>query len=147
MATRSPRREREQNAMHDEPCYVISVAAKLVDLHPQTLRYYERLGLVVPSRSRGKLRLYSPSDIERLQRITRLVEDLGVNLAGVEVILNMTERMEEMQREMDAIRAEMGAEIERLRALLDERSRNLPTVRRRQLASGRPASQPKEDES
>lgn len=147
MATRSPRREIEDATMHDEPCYVISVAAKLVSLHPQTLRYYERLGLVVPSRSQGRLRLYSPSDIERLLRISRLVEDLGVNLAGVEVILNMTERMEEMQREMDAIRAEMEAEIVRLRALLDERSRNLPTVRRRQLPSGRPARQPEEDES
>lgn len=133
--------------MHDEPCYVISVAAKLVDLHPQTLRYYERLGLVVPSRSRGKVRLYSPADIEQLQRISRLVEDLGVNLAGVEVILNMTERMEDMQREMEVIRQEMEAEIERLRSLLDERARNLPTVRRRQLAAGRPARQPKEDES
>ncbi|HOQ97443.1 MAG TPA: helix-turn-helix transcriptional regulator [Anaerolineae bacterium] len=144
MATR---RDREEGAMHDEPCYVISIAAKLVALHPQTLRYYERLGLVVPSRSRGKVRLYSPSDIERLQRISRLVEDLGVNLAGVEVILNLTERIEQMQAEMDAMRAEMEAEIEHLRALLDERSRNLPTVRRRQLPSGRPASQPKEDES
>jgi MerR family transcriptional regulator/heat shock protein HspR len=147
MATRSPRREKDEKLRHDEPCYVISVAAKLVDLHPQTLRYYERLGLVVPSRSRGRVRLYSPSDIEQLQRISRLVEDLGVNLAGVEVILNMTERMEQMQREMEAVRAEMEAEIERLRRLLDERSRNLPTVRRRQLASGRPARQPKEDES
>lgn len=146
MATRTPRREKDEN-LRDEPCYVISVAAKLVDLHPQTLRYYERLGLVTPSRSRGKVRLYSPSDIEQLQRISRLVEDLGVNLAGVEVILNMTERMEEMQREMEAVRQELEAEIERLRALLDERSRNLPTVRRRQLASDRPARQPKEDES
>ncbi len=147
MATRSTRREIEDSSLHDEPCYVISVAAKLVSLHPQTLRYYERLGLVIPSRSRGKVRLYSPSDIERLQRISRLVEDLGVNLAGVEVILNMTARMEEMQREMDAMRAEMEAEVIRLRALIDERARNLPTVRRRQLGSGRPASQPKEDES
>ncbi len=146
MVTRTPRRDQDEN-LRDEPCYVISVAAKLVDLHPQTLRYYERLGLVTPSRSRGKVRLYSPSDIEQLQRISRLVEDLGVNLAGVEVILNMTERMEEMQREMEAVRRELEAEIERLHALLDERSRNLPTVRRRQLASGRPARQPKEDES
>lgn len=147
MVTRSPRRDREESAMYDEPCYVISVAAKLVDLHPQTLRYYERLGLVIPSRSRGKVRLYSPSDIEQLQRISRLVEDLGVNLAGVEVILNMTERIEEMQREMEAQRQELEAEIERLRSLLDERSRKLPTVRRRQLVSGRPPRQPKEDES
>ena len=147
MATRSPRREREADTRHDEPCYVISIAARLVELHPQTLRYYERLGLVTPSRSRGKVRLYSPSDVERLQRIARLTDELGVNLAGVELILNMSERMEEMQREMEAVRAELEAEIARLRQLLDERSRNLPTVRQQQLQSGREASQPKEDES
>lgn len=133
--------------MRDEPCYVISIAAKLVELHPQTLRYYERLGLIAPSRSKGNVRLYSLSDIERLQRITRLVDELGVNLAGVEVILNMTERMEQMQQEMHAIRAEMEAEIERLRQLLGERSRNLPTVRRRQLQSGRRTGRAKEDET
>ncbi len=133
--------------MRDEPCYVISIAAKLVELHPQTLRYYERLGLVSPSRSKGNVRLYSLRDIEQLRRITRLVDELGVNLAGVEVILNMTERMEQMQQEMDAVRAELEAEIERLRQLLGERSRNLPTVRRRQLQSGRRSGQAKEDET
>lgn len=133
--------------MREEPCYVISIAAKLVELHPQTLRYYERLGLVVPSRTKGNVRLYSLADIERLRRITRLVDELGVNLAGVEVILNMTQRMEEMQQEMDRIRAEMEAELERLRLLVDERSRNLPTVRRRQLTSGRSTGRAKEDES
>jgi len=147
MATRSPRREREQDPRYDEPCYVISIAARLVELHPQTLRYYERLGLVVPSRSKGKVRLYSPGDIERLQRISRLVDELGVNLAGVEVILNMTERMEQMQGEMENMQAELGAQVERLRQLLDERSRVLPTVRRRQLPSGRETSQPEEGES
>lgn len=133
--------------MRDEPCYVISIVARLVDLHPQTLRYYERLGLVVPSRSRGNVRLYSLSDIERLQRITRLIDELGVNLAGVEVILNMTERMEQMQSEMEQMRSELEAEIMRLRGLVSERSRNLPTVRRRQLQSGRASGQTKEDES
>jgi MerR family transcriptional regulator/heat shock protein HspR len=125
---------------------VISVAAKLVSMHPQTLRYYERLGLVVPSRSRGKVRLYSPRDIERLQRIARLVNELGVNLAGVEVILNMSERMEEMQREMEAMRAALEAEVQRLRRLVDERSRNLPTVLRGQLPSGRLAGERNEEE-
>lgn len=146
MVGRSARRDRAEELGRDEPCYVISVAAKLVSMHPQTLRYYERLGLVVPSRSRGRVRLYSPRDIERLQRIARLVDELGVNLAGVEVILNMTERMEEMQREMEAMRAAFEAEIERLRRLLDERSRNLPTVLRGQLPSGRPAGQQNEEE-
>jgi len=105
----------------DEPCYVISVAAKLVAMHPQTLRYYERLGLVVPARSRGGIRLYSPSNVQRLQRIARLVDELGVNLAGVEVILHMTERMEQMRREMDTMRAQIEAEVERLLRLMDER--------------------------
>ena len=131
----------QDEPLRDEPCYVISIAAKLVDLHPQTLRYYERLGLVVPSRTKGRVRLYSPSDIERLQRISRLVDELGVNLAGVEVILNMTERMEQMQKEIEAVQSELEAEIERLRQLLDERSRNLPTIRRRQLRSGRMGSE------
>ncbi len=147
MATRSAKRERPDESMRDEPCFVISIAARLVELHPQTLRYYERLGLVVPSRSRGKVRLYSQTDIERLQRIARLTDELGVNLAGVEVILNMSERMEQMQLEMEAVRAELLAEIDRLHQLLDERSRNLPTVRRRQLASGHDKSRPEEDES
>ena len=146
MATRSTRREKDE-AMREEPCFVISVAAKLVQMHPQTLRYYERLGLVVPSRSRGNVRLYSQSDIERLQRIVRLVDELGVNLAGVEVILNMSARMEQMQREMDALRAEFEAQAAQLQRLLDERTRNLPTVRRRQLPSGQEAIQSKEDES
>lgn len=146
MAPMSSKREKQNSTPSDEPCYVISVAAKLVELHPQTLRYYERLGLVVPSRSRGRVRLYSQRDIERLQRIARLIDELGVNLAGVEVILNMSERMEQMQQEMEAVRAELEAEINRLRQLLDERSRNLPTVRRPRLQSGREASQAEEGE-
>jgi|GEM_PF-322889 MerR family transcriptional regulator/heat shock protein HspR len=82
----------------DEPMYVISVAARLVEMHPQTLRYYERAGLVKPKRSRGSIRLYSQRDIDRLRKIARLVDDLGVNLAGVEVILHLTEKLELMQR-------------------------------------------------
>lgn len=105
---------------HDDPCYVISVAARMVELHPQTLRYYERVGLIRPQRSGGNRRLYSPRDIERLRAIIRLVDDLGVNLAGVEVIFNMRKRMEEMQAEMDRSRAEFEAEIARLRDLLDD---------------------------
>jgi MerR family transcriptional regulator/heat shock protein HspR len=100
----------------DEPCYVISVAARLVELHPQTLRYYERMGLVKPTRSEGNLRLYSPRDIERLRKIIRLVDELGVNLAGVEVILNMADRMEQLQQQL----GEMEAEIARLRRLVGE---------------------------
>ena len=88
-----------------DPCYVISVAAQMVNLHPQTLRYYERIGLVVPARSPGNLRLYSPNDIERLRKICRLTDDLGVNLAGVDVILRLTETIEQLQSEIDETRA------------------------------------------
>jgi MerR family transcriptional regulator/heat shock protein HspR len=95
---------------YDEPCYIISVAARLVDMHPQTLRYYERLGLIEPSRSNGKIRLYSARDIERLRQIHNYVNDLGVNLAGVEIILSLTEKM-----------AEMEAEIKRLRVAIESR--------------------------
>ena len=97
---------------NDEPCYVISVAASILEVHPQTLRYYERAGLVQPSRSRGNIRLYSQQDIERLRLIQRLMDDLGVNLAGVEVILNMTERIKELEQEVARLRARL-AEYER----------------------------------
>ena len=84
----------------DEPHYVISAAARLVDLHPQTLRHYEALGLVVPERSQGNIRLYAPRDIERLRKITRLTQELGVNLAGVEIILRLSEQLEALQEEL-----------------------------------------------
>ena len=92
----------------NEPCFVISVAAQLLELHPQTLRYYERAGLVMPSRSRGNIRLYSQRDIERLRLIQRLMDDLGVNLAGVEVIMNMTQRIQELENEVEQLRARLG---------------------------------------
>jgi len=91
----------------DEPCYVISVAARMVGMHAQTLRYYERAGLLSPSRSRGRIRLYSVADINRLRQIQRLIADLGVNLAGAEVILRMGERIEQLQQEMDELRREL----------------------------------------
>jgi MerR family transcriptional regulator/heat shock protein HspR len=84
----------------DEPYYVIGVAARLVDLHPQTLRNYESLGLVVPKRSRGNMRLYSPRDIERLRKIARLTQELGVNLAGVSIILRLSEQVEALRAEL-----------------------------------------------
>jgi len=93
-----------------EPCYVISVAARMLGLHAQTLRYYERAGMVEPSRSAGNRRLYSTEDIDRLRRIKTLIDDLGVNLAGVEVILRMGERMAEMENRM----RRLETEIERL---------------------------------
>ncbi len=102
----------------DQPIYVISVAAKMIGLHPQTLRHYENVGLVVPERSEGNIRLYSPADIDRLRQISRLTDELGVNLAGVQVILDMRERLEQLQWEMEARQAELEAEIARLRKRL-----------------------------
>jgi MerR family transcriptional regulator, heat shock protein HspR len=93
-----------------EPVYVISVAAAILEVHPQTLRYYERAGLVRPSRSRGNIRLYSQEDIERLRLIQRLMDDLGVNLAGVEVIMNMTERIRQLEAEVERLQALLGEE-------------------------------------
>lgn len=92
----------------DEPRYTISVVARLVDLHPQTLRNYEDLGLVVPERSPGNIRLYTHHDVERLRKIVRLTSELGVNLAGVEVILNLTERVEVLQDEVEVLRAQVA---------------------------------------
>ena len=81
--------------------YTISAVAELYDIHPQTLRLYEREGLLKPSRSDGNTRLYEDSDLERLEVILSLTRDLGVNLAGVEIILNMREKMGQMQREFE----------------------------------------------
>lgn len=81
--------------------YTISAVAEMFDIHPQTLRMYEREGLLKPSRSDGNTRLYEDSDIERLEVILSLTRDLGVNLAGVEIILNMREKMDAMQREFE----------------------------------------------
>jgi len=81
--------------------YTISAVAELYDIHPQTLRLYEREGLLTPSRSVGNTRLYEDSDLERLEVILSLTRELGVNLAGVEIILNMRQKMDEMQREFE----------------------------------------------
>jgi MerR family transcriptional regulator/heat shock protein HspR len=82
--------------------YMISAVAEMYNIHPQTLRLYEREGLLVPSRSDGNTRFYTQEDLEHLETILNLTRDLGVNLAGVEIILNMRRRMEEMQKEMQA---------------------------------------------
>ena len=81
--------------------YMISAVAEQYQIHPQTLRLYEREGLLLPSRSEGNTRLYTEEDLERLEVILKLTRDLGVNLAGVEIILNMREKMAEMQRQME----------------------------------------------
>jgi len=110
------------DASVEQPMYVISVAAKMVGLHPQTLRHYENQGLVKPQRSQGNVRLYSPADIDRLKQIIRLTDELGVNLAGVQIILDMRERLEQLQLESKTKQAELEAEIARLRKRLIEGS-------------------------
>ena len=82
--------------------YMISAVAEMYNIHPQTLRLYEREGLLVPSRTNGNTRLYGDEDLERLETILSLARDLGVNLAGIEIILNMRDRMQKMQEEMRA---------------------------------------------
>ncbi len=89
----------EEDRLRDEPCFVISVAARIVGVHAQTLRHYERVGLIWPSRTSGRQRLYSMADIERIRRLRTLTEDMGVNLAGAEVALKLMARIEELERE------------------------------------------------
>lgn len=102
-------------AQERQPRYVISVAAQILGVHPQTLRLYEREGLVEPKRTGGKIRLYSDYDIEQVRCIMRLTNDLGVNLAGAEAIIYMRERMLRMYMEMEAIREQMEVEMRELR--------------------------------
>jgi MerR family transcriptional regulator/heat shock protein HspR len=92
--------ERNKVGARKKAGFMISVVAKTFEVHPQTLRLYERLGLLKPSRSDGNTRLYTESDLMRLETILSLTRDLGINLAGVEVILNMREKMAQMQNEM-----------------------------------------------
>ncbi|CAA9567577.1 MAG: Transcriptional regulator, MerR family / Transcriptional regulator, MerR family [uncultured Truepera sp.] len=86
----------------ERPLYVISVAAELVDMHPQTLRLYERKGLIEPSRSSGQTRLYSQRDIDHLREIRRLTQELGVNLAGVEEIIRLRRQLDQLQGNMES---------------------------------------------
>lgn len=94
-------------AQNDEPRYVISVAARIIGTETYTLRYYERIGLIEPKRSQGNIRLYSDRDIDLIRRVKTLVDDMGVNLAGVEVILRLMQRMGEMQNEMEKLESEV----------------------------------------
>jgi len=91
--------------------YMISAVAEQYEIHPQTLRLYEREGLLKPSRSDGNTRLYTPEDLERLEVILHLTRDLGVNLAGVEIILNMREKMQEMQQQIQQFIATLNSEL------------------------------------
>jgi len=97
----------------EQPLYPISVAAKLCGVHPQTLRAYERYGLISPARVNDKNRMYSEADIERVRKIQRLTQELGVNLAGVEIILRLLDQMERQRREMERQFTEFVQETER----------------------------------
>ncbi|MWV61616.1 MerR family transcriptional regulator [Helicobacter saguini] len=92
-------------ASYDEPVYLISVVAKILDIHPQTLRQYEKEGLIEPSRTDGKMRLYSQRDMDKIKTILKLTRDLGVNLAGVDIILRLKERMDELDSNINDLRA------------------------------------------
>ncbi len=93
---------------YDEPVYLISVVATILDIHPQTLRQYEREGLVTPSRTQGRMRLYSQRDIDKMKMILRLTRQMGVNLAGVDVVLKLKEKIDTMQEEIDQLRLELS---------------------------------------
>jgi MerR family transcriptional regulator/heat shock protein HspR len=110
-------------ALPPNAAFVISVAARLVGVHEQTLRYYERAGLVEPARSKGRIRLYSLHDLERVRQIRRLTDDMGVNLAGVEVIMRLTDRIRELEQHME----ELEAEVRRLRAASPNANRGTTT--------------------
>src|SRR5438132_9287433 len=111
----------DNQSEYEGRCYVISVAARLVGLHAQSLRHYERIGLIQPSRSHGRQRLYSQSDVARLRHIQRLIQDLGVNLAGVEVIIRMNERVRGMEEEMQRLRSELQSYRDRVLPVVAER--------------------------
>lgn len=92
---------------YDEPLFLISVVAKILSIHPQTLRQYEREGLIEPSRTDGKMRLYSQKDIDKIKLILRLTRDMGVNLAGVDVILKLKTQINEFEALIDELRLEL----------------------------------------
>ena len=93
---------------YNEPVYLISVVATMLKIHPQTLRQYEKEGLVEPSRTQGRMRLYSQRDIDRMKLILRLTRQLGVNLAGVDIVLQLKEQIDQMQEEIDQLRDELS---------------------------------------
>ena len=92
---------------YDEPVYLISIVAKILDIHPQTLRQYERENLICPSRSDGRIRLYSQRDIDKIKLILRLTRELGVNLAGVDIILRLKKSVDAMEKEIVELRNEV----------------------------------------
>jgi MerR family transcriptional regulator, heat shock protein HspR len=119
--------------MDERPRYMISIAAELVGMHPQTLRIYENKGLVNPNRTRGNTRLYSEADLDRLRLIQRLTSELGLNLAGVEVVLRLEDELRKAHERIDRLRRQMREEIQnvhkqyRRELMLYESPRPVPT--------------------
>jgi len=109
--------------------YMISAVAEIYKLHPQTLRLYERVGLLKPSRSQGNTRLYTDTDLERLDVILTLARDMGVNLAGIEIILNMREKMIEMERQMGEFARVVQQELSRMASQPEEKAPKHAIVR------------------
>ncbi len=95
------------NPGDEEPRYVISIAARMVGVQTHTMRYYEKIGIIEPSRSGGHIRLYSDRDIARLKRVKALIDDLGINLASAEVILRMAQRITELQQRVETLESEL----------------------------------------
>ena len=93
---------------YDEPVYLISVVASILDIHPQTLRQYEKEGLIEPSRTQGRMRLYSQRDIDKIKFVLQLTRKMGINLAGVDVILKLKEQMDIMSNEIKELREELS---------------------------------------
>jgi MerR family transcriptional regulator/heat shock protein HspR len=93
---------------YDEPVYLISIVAKILEIHPQTLRQYERENLITPSRSGGRIRLYSQRDIDKIKMILRLTRELGVNLSGVDIILRLKDQIEKMENDMAEVRHQLA---------------------------------------
>jgi len=110
--------DRARKRTDDRGVYIISVAAELAGVHPQTLRIYERKGLLQPSRTAGNTRRYSQSDIDRLRSIQRLTQEHGINLAGVKMIVEMEAEMERLRRKMES----MAGELERIRRSMSDRA-------------------------
>jgi MerR family transcriptional regulator/heat shock protein HspR len=100
--------------MDDRPRYMISVAAEIVGMHPQTLRIYEQKGLVRPKRTAGNTRLYSERDVERLRLIQRLTTEIGLNLAGVEVVLSLEDQLRRMQSKIDQLEQKLRDEVQQV---------------------------------
>jgi MerR family transcriptional regulator, heat shock protein HspR len=120
--------------------YMISAVAEQYEIHPQTLRLYEREGLLRPSRSEGNTRLYTDEDLERLEVILKLTRELGVNLAGVEIILNMREKMEAMQQQIEGFIATLNQELSKRAAVNRPAATNtlMPVIQINSMMSSRP---------